>query len=760
MHRIPWNLTLPILLMLALPCLSTRAAGLPAPLAVFNLATLPEAQLDKDAWSAPAREGDIAFRSALAGKSAAVRLHAWWKDGDLRPPEGDRYILEVKYKDVLTNPAQVLAFGGVGWGFGNSPMQQLGGANDGQWKTANIPIPWDMICRIVSSIDPRRNLPEMTSVSFVVAANLPIATLSVRRAVPEDETRFYAECRAFIAGEQAAARAKTPLPEGKATGALQGPLAAYPWEAACYLYPNNTVKADAVGRPVNIRMCLNEFESGSFGVYANGTPLTGVDYEITPLLDASGNALAAGVERRTAEYALRDGAWSPLRLWPAYAADIPAGRSHWFYFTLQTRRGESHAGTYKGRILIHTKDGKTELPLEVVVLPVDLLTMEEAGITMYGCYEKTPPLHDIEFQRRYNYGGALLWYSKFAPPVALKDGKLAFDFTYPDDWMKGARQRGFTGAIWYLGGDPNNLPNSANLLLQLGTLDRKMTRADWCASQKGQDHILPTTRNLFVEWMRAVNHHAVDNTWLELLPTPQDEPQKWTKAGQAWVKPFFKDGCAAIREADPRIRIYGCIHHVNNHPEIPGFWRVFADDIDIYDTNAIHEDNDVGNKVRALGKASLAQGGRDKWFWQYTGVGNGAPESQRFTFGFYFGAFGSSGCTAWAYNWGDTWDLSGHRGDQAVTAWPTVYQTIPTPGMEGQREGLDDRRLIATYQKRFAGDAAAMKVLDGIFEEVKASRARYSPANTETGFFDVIDDTAKLIKWRNLLLDRLAVAGR
>ncbi|MBM4038626.1 MAG: hypothetical protein FJ290_08940 [Planctomycetes bacterium] len=65
------------------------------------------------------------------------------------------------------------------------------------------------------------------------------------------------------------------------------------------------------GKPVKVRMCLNELEPGSFGVYANGAALTGVDYEVTPLTDAAGKTLKATIERRTAEYALLDGAWTP-----------------------------------------------------------------------------------------------------------------------------------------------------------------------------------------------------------------------------------------------------------------------------------------------------------------------------------------------------------------------------------------------------------------------------------------------------------------
>ncbi len=439
--------------------------------------------------------------------------------------------------------------------------------------------------------------------------------------------------------------------------------------------------------------------------------------------------------------------------------DIQPGRSHWFYFNLETRRGETAPGLYKGKILISAKEAKTELPLEVEVLPVDLLTMDEAGITMFGCYDRLPPLHDVEFQRRYNYGGALLWYNGFQIPIALKDGKLVFDFTYADDWMKGARKRGFTGAIWYLGGDPFRMPSSLKVWAHLGTLGKKMSFGDWCNAQKGKDAVLPETRKLFVEWMRQVNAHAVDNGWLELFPTPHDEPQKWASTG-AWIKPFFKDACAAIREADPRIRVYGCIHHVKGWKGVPDLWKVFIDDIDVYNTNAIGEDPDVGNKIRAAGAESVKRGGKDKLFWQYTGLGGGVPDSQRFSFGFFYGAFGSTGCTAWAYNWNDTWDLSGRKGDLAVTAWPTAYQTIPSPWMEAQREGLDDRRIIATYQKRFAKDGEAMKGLAGILEEAKTSRSKKSGNNQEAGFFDSVDDVAKLTGWRNTLLDRLAAAAK
>jgi len=741
-------------IVILLPSLTALATQTPAPITTFALADLPDPQFENGAWSEPLAEGGVGCRKALAGKFAAARLEAWWKESQLRPAEGERFVLEVRYRDTLAKPATFHVFSGIGRNFGYWAIHQFGGANDGEWKTAGIPVPWDMIARLVSTVDPARHAPEMTALAISAAADLPVASVAVRKAVPEDEARFYAECRALIAGAQAAARAKNPPPAAKDPPAVTGPMAAFTWEPSCRLFQNCASVAGQMGKPVKVRMCLNELEPGSFGVYASGA-LTGVDYEVTPLTDASGKTLQATVERRTAEYALLDERWTPMRLWPAYAVDIPAGRSHWFFFNVETRRGASAAGTYKGKILITAKEGKAELPLEVEVLPVDLLTMDEAGLTMFGCYDRLPPLHDIEFERRYNYGGALLWYERFALPIALRDGKLAFDFTYPDDWMRGARKRGFTGAIWYLGGDSMRMPQSLKVFAHLGTLDGKMSFDEWCAAQDDQGHVLPQTRKLFVEWMRKLNAHTVSAGWPELFPTPHDEPQKWASIA-AWIKPFFKDACAAIREADPRIRVYGCIHHVKDWKGVRDLWKVFIDDIDVYNTNAVGEDPDVGNKVRAAGAESVRKGGKDKLFWQYTGLGGGVPDSQRYAFGFFFGSFGSTGCTAWAYNWGEDWDLSGRKGDLAVTAWPTAYQTIPTPWFEAQREGLDDRRIIATYRKRFAKDAEAMEALEAVLAEARTSRAKGGGENKEAGFYDSVDDSAKLIRWRNVLLDRLA----
>ena len=90
-------------------------------------------------------------------------------------------------------------------------------------------------------------------------------------------------------------------------------------------------------------------------------------------------------------------------------------------------------------------------------------------------------------------------------------------------------------------------------------------------------------------------------------------------------------------------------------------------------------------------------------------------------------------------------------------AWETPFDTIPAPSFEGLREAWDDRRIIETYRKKFAGNADAMAVLAKIFKEASASRGE-GGRDTVNDFFTAIDDVNKMDRWRNELLDRLVKA--
>ncbi|MGH7144079.1 MAG: hypothetical protein ACREJ2_08050, partial [Planctomycetota bacterium] len=738
-----------------------QVGGLPA----FGFADLPDSALSKDGWSAPVKDGNTAYRSAKAGGLRTFDLPAWWKAGELRPPAGQHYILELHFKDTLRAPAEFYSYGAAESYLGMTLMDHFGGANDGQWKVADVPISYDLVIRL-------RDDPQNTRFGVKSEADLALSNARMRMSTSADEAAYEAGERAWVAWHQKALREKNPVKIQPCTLNFDRTprFLAYPWQAIDPLMSNTVPKQQALDQPIKVRMTEDEMEGGSFGVYAVTETMTHVDYTVSPLKDAAGDELKADVIRRTAEYSLvpegKGYTWFPVRLWPAYPADVPKGQSQWFLINLRTHRGETKPGTYKGTVTIKSDQGSSALPIEVEVLPIDLLTMDEAGLTMGGCCTGLPPQQDVIFQKEYNQNCINLWFSGAQPPMQ-KDGpdKLKLDFTYFDDWMENAHKNGLERVVWFLGGDPYGWPDTCTFVRDLHRIglsgDANMqARLDWMARQdEHRDGLLPADRPLFENWVKQIYDHSTQNGWPEVILTPFDEPAKWTQHDNPnqlkgklkgvigtgpWIKPFFKDCCAAIHEAAPKMRVYGSIHHNKSGEGI-----TFLDSIDVFCTNAIHEDPQLGDKVRAAGPS--------KTFWQYSGCGGGGagvPSQARYTFGFFFADFDSRGSLAWAYNWGPGLDTT-EGGANWEYAYITPYGTVPAPYFEGMREGWDDRRIVETFKKKFADDPAAMAKLKSILDEA-AGRRTEGGRDTVNSFWAGIDDPKKLDVWKNELLDMLA----
>ena len=630
-------------LLVGLSCAAARAQ-LPA----VQLARVPAADLS-DGWSEVKVDGAVKYREATRGGRRSFTVPAWWDKDSLRPPEDTVYVLEVRYRDTAARPVVAYSYGALGRYHGPSEVHRFGGAGDGQWKTARVSVGWDQIIRDAGK----------AGFGFSATVDLPIASVKIRRATGTDEARHNVETRAWIGAVQAKKRAATPIkvePREFRPPGGSGPVVAFAWPALVPLLPGAQPKARQLGATVRIRMCLNEMEGGGFGVYADGADLTNVRYEVSELTGAEGK-LAADVIPRTAEYALLQAGkgrfrWYPQRLWPAHAVDIPKGRSQWFLLNLRTHRGKSAAGAYRGKVTITADQGKAELPVTVEVLPIDLLTMDEAGLFMGGCVTGLVPVHDFEFATAYNQNGTNLWFSGVRPGATIAGNKLHLDFTILDEWMAAAKKRGLRGFVWFLGGNPYGFPRTMTIFRAMASIDTRdgnkpLNTVAWMtrqSSEKHRDKPMKPERELVVEWCRQVQAHVLAKQWPEVILTPFDEPAKWVQGPYRktsdypgvigtgpWIKPFFKDCCAAIREAAPDVRIYASIHH-NHLPREEGI--VFLPDIDVFCTNAIHEDPKLGDKVRAAGKH----------FWQYSGVGSGgAPDRARYTFGFFFAAFSCLG---------------------------------------------------------------------------------------------------------------------
>ena len=722
-----------------------------------------------DGWGTDAKEGQVAFRPVQAGKTATFTVPVWWGK-DNRPPEGTIYLLTVSYKDTATQPVIFSSHAGHGSYWGLSEVHRFGGAGDGQWKKAQVPLSWDLVIR-KNALPWEPEAPkDVTEFGIYANKDLPVESIAVTMASPAAAGRYGQETRAWIARAQDSKLAKADqgrkqqpvIPDGFKGKALVPYVRSYMVE----LMPNAAPQKDEAGATLKVRMARNEFEPAAFAVYANGTDLKGVNYSVSELTGPAGK-LECELDCRTAEYAVvqegRGGKFSlsPQRYWPVYPVDIAAGKSHSFWITLKTLGEKTKPGLYKGKVTVTQPVGSSaapaELPIEVEVLPIMLPTMKECGFELGTCGFATQQELKTLFDN--NHTGLDIWFGGCQQQMRVRDGKLEMSFYYLDDWMAQATKLGMTHMMWFMGGDPYGFPDTVNLerdLCRSQEGNRDQLRRDYIAkSNANPDKVLPEIRDLYVQWVRQTAEHAKKNNWPgKLIIHPFDEPAKYVQkqvwenpfakvlGAGPWIKPHFQDACALIREGGKgfdNILTGGDMHHAE--PSM-----VFLKDVDVFCTNAIHEDQKLGEKVRAAGVQ----------FWQYSGGGDHAPAHRgRFTFGWYFGAYDSRGGLIWAYI-SRRFDTS--EGANYTYGWYTPFGTVWAPYMAGVREGWDDRRWIELYKKTvLAKDAAGKALLDGIFKDAIAQRTS-AGTNTITDFFAEMKQHQQMDDWRNKLMDEIIKA--
>jgi hypothetical protein len=736
-----------------------------------NLPTIKIAEandLSERSWGPVTQEGAHVYRAARGRGTAVIPVQAWWGKS-FRPAEGVVYDVQIVYKDTAAKPVVFLSHGGFAkyWALGE--VHRFGGTGDGQWKTAIVPVSWDLVCR--------KNVPlqgpgDMTEFGIESSADLPIQSIRVLPAAKDSAARYGRETRAWVAKAQADKRVKASqgirqepsLPESAKNQAM----IAY---ARTYLVPlmqNAAPQKGEAGAALKLRMARNEYEPATFGVYANGQDLKNVTFAVSSFKGAKGK-LACEVDLRTAEYAVvpgggrREGAVSftmfPQRLWPMYPTDIAKGQSQWCWVTVHTLGEASQPGTYTGTVTIKADGQQTSLPIEVDVLPVTLLTMQQAGLDLGGCSGQVPA-QDLKCLAEHNHTGMDIWFGGTQPQMRLVNGQIQFDWTYLDDWMGNAKKYGMDHMMWFLGGDPYGFPDTLNaerdFYRATATGQSQELRKDFIDKLNADpDKVLPEDRPRYQAFVRQLAQHAKANNWPnKLIIHPFDEPAKYVqnskqqnvfhevKGAGPWIKPHFQDCSALIREAAKgydNILVGGDMHHAEPSLALLG-------DVDVFCTNAIHEDPALGDKVRAAGVA----------FWQYSGTGVSTPAHQgRYTFGFFFGAYNSRGSLIWAYDSAERFDTSGSAGQWGY-GWYTPFGTVFTPFMVGVREGFDDRRWIETY-KKLVGEDKAKALLEKIGHEAIQQRTR-GGRDTVNDFFAEMKRIDQLNDWREQIISATLAA--
>lgn len=760
--------TVGLALLISVTATLFASATTPPPLPTWKLPDIKN--LSPDSWSASTQDGDHTFRAARAGKaSAVITVPAWW-GSSFRPAQGTIYNLHITYKDTATTPVIFLSHGGFTRAWGRGEVHRFGGTGDNQWKTADVPLSWDLLCRVNV---PFKGPGDTTEFALTTDVDLPVESITVQIAAPDAAARYGQETRAWVAAAQADKRAKADL------GTKQTPVIppamkdepAVPF-ARTYLVPlmrNDAPQNGEAGAALSLRMARNEYEPAAFGVYANGHNLKNVTFAVGDLLDKEGNKLICDVDCRTAEYAaVSTGSRAkpdagylmyPQRLWPMFPADITKDQSHGFWITLHTLGEKSLPGLYRGTVDIKADGVSAALPIQVQVVPVTLLTMKQAGLECGGCSGQVPA-QDLQCLAQHNHTGMDLWFSSTQPQMRAIDDKIQFDWTYLDDWMAAAKSTGMDHMMWFLGGEPYGFPDTMHaerdLYRATATAPSQDLRKEFLSRMnENPDKVLPELRPRYKALISNMAQHAKAADWpARLIIHPFDEPAKWVQNSAAanpfhkvigagpWIKPHFQDCAALIRDAakgHDNILVGGDMHHAT--PSM-----CFLNDVDVFCTNAIHEDPQLNRHVAQAGVA----------FWQYSGTGDHTPAHQpRYTFGFFFGAYDSRGYLIWAYDAADRFDTSAGGGQWAY-GWYTPFGTVTTPFMAGVREGCDDRLWMETYKKA-VGFAAAQPVLQPI--DVAAIQQRTAAGrDTVNDFFAEMTRVEKLNEWRDQVIDALIAA--
>ncbi len=669
------------------------------------------------------KSGDILYRVIEPNQNLVMAMDPWWGSA-IQPPAGAIYLARLRYRDDLKQPAVFLSYAGLGNGEGPSEMHRFGGAADGQWKTADIPLSWDMLLKDFDSGKVRLGIRAFEP--------LPVALLEIVPAAAGAAERYNAETRAWVRRAQAdlkpeaAPQTQSVIPEGLA----DAPMVPFVRPYVRVVLPTDVPAKGEASVPLRVRMSLNEYEPAPFAVYAAKQKLTNVTYEVGALKSDAGQ-LSVEITRGTIEYTRQAGSGNKPartiaeRIWPMYPVDVEPGQSQMFWITLKTDPPASKPGQYAGTVTIKSDQGQANLPFEVEVLPIKLVALDRAALHYGGCHPALLPEHEMRQLLEHNLNIMNIWAGAVGPRIKIKDGKMTLDFRFLDHWMKQARQSGVQAFVWFLGGVPYGYPRTLTIERELyialhdGEKPFKELYDEFikvAATQEHRGRTLPEIEPYYRQWVREVWQHSRDNGWPELIMTPFDEAAMWVQGpyrvekgssymigAGPWIRDHFEFAANLLHEEAPGMRVYASIH--GNH--IPGpDWKpqpgrlyqrvregqVFIDDIDVMCTNAIDEDPDLGRMTTAMGKD----------FWQYSGVGEpNRPDRIRYTFGFYFSAYNSRGGLAWAYDWGSGFDTS--RGSNWYLAWRTPFDVISGPQYECLREALDDRRYVETL-KRMAAD--------------------------------------------------------
>ena len=690
-------------------------------------------------WSKVAKEQDKVFRSILKAKNCYYSVPCFWDKNNFHPA-GDVAVV-IDYKDVSTVPSTFLSYSVTGDTWGYSYTGEFGGKNSGEWargvfivKASNIAVNDKGQYAIYLRND---------------GSDVPVNRVSILKLTPELKNEALISWKEMLKesldklkgefNEDAYEDINTL--EGVSDKAKKQGYVTYIKSYTEVVYPGTIPTVKEMVNKIRLSAALGESEPASFVLYAL-KDLKNVNIRLSDLKGKNSQLLSSSiVEIKNVEYApLRFGGGSgikswrmqPARLWEHTPLDITGKNSQQFWLTVNVPK-DALPGEYEATISIKPENGEEDtIALTLQVLPFGLSTLE-GKVTLGAYISKTLTDTEIKDQVAYGLNATSMWYDGSNPRILNVNGKLELDTRVIDEYFPRLKKNGMNGPVVIFFGNDKNW-----------TYDKQIEKVFNVKAQT------PEYDKYYVEGLKKIVAHCKSKGYNEIVISPMDEP---SKGGEVEVR--WKYNAALIKKFLPASRIF-CVFM--NRTDAPQKFRKLAN---IWSCNGAFKE--------AAAARNLEFPKPDIWtYGSFTA--RVSPQDTRFNAGFLPWKFNAEGTYLWAYKWycGNPWnDL-----DSDASDWELVYPSpegklISTLAWEGVREGIDDRKYIATLEELISknrNNPAALKIekeLIKLKEDISLGQDLGKATEGVDYFFFSLENTnildlnrVKIIKWILELIEK------
>ncbi len=357
-----------------------------------------------------------------------------------------------------------------------------------------------------------------------------------------------------------------------------------------------------------------------------------------------------------------------------HPVDVAGGRSQWYWFTVHVPESAS-PGVYRATITVSASGGEATVPVELEVLPIELVRPEGIAWGMYDYHARTysddPGALEAKFRDQAEHGMTSVGMcGNHGAEMTMDDGRVTVHWTGETDLERGMAAyvaAGFTEPVqWLMGGDTSRFARNSG---EIGT-------PEYAAAYAGV--------------IREILAKAQAEGWPEIIFQPVDEAFEHRDSFQRMLVEM-----RILKEIGVRVEADG----MNGNPEGLEEALPYIDFANFHDGPFLRRgtyDADAWQQFRARMNAA----GKTIWFYNVE-ISCHRPENARFSQGFHLWNTGARGAFTWCYQSyvPDPYARNENRRFVFMHRFPPMEGESggPSIGFEALREGIDDYRYLATW---------------------------------------------------------------